>query len=198
MAVPRAFRRWLSPLFTLAGLFAARASLADHYTVPTGSMEPTVQVGDHVCVDKRAYGLRIPASETYVLHGHAPARGEVVVLNSPSDDEVLLKRVAAVPGDVVSVRDGRLLLNGVEVPTEQHDRHLIESLGAHPHELGAEFGGGPDLPPTRVPSGHFLVLGDNRGNSRDGRYFGWVTEGAILGRAAAVCLRHGRPLWLPL
>jgi len=194
----RNLRGLLSPLLTLAGLLAARASLADHYTVPSGSMEPTVLVGDHVCVDKRAYGLRFPSSQMYLLKGSAPAPGDVVVLDSPADGEVLLKRIAAIPGDLVSVEGGRLSINGVSVPVEQHAERVVEQLGAHRHELGTDFGGGPDLPPTRVPADRYLVLGDNRGNSRDGRYFGWVDRNALLGRAAAVCLRHGRPVWQPL
>lgn len=161
-------------------------------------MEPTVQVGDHVCVDKRAYGLRVPASQTYLFHGEQPRHGDVVVLNSPTDGEVLLKRIAAVPGDEVSVTNGKLTLNGVAVPVEQGRGAVIERLGAHAHALGTEFGGGPDLPPMRVPNGRYLVLGDNRGNSRDGRYFGWVAADAIVGRAAAVCLRDGWPVWRPL
>lgn len=182
----------------MAALLAARASLADHYTVPSGSMEPTVQVGDHVCVDKLAYGLRLPASHHYVFEREGPARGDVVVLTSPADGEVLLKRVAAIPGDDVVVSSGRLVINGVEVPVEQRADAVVEQLGAHRHELGTDYGGGPDLPATRVPPRSYLVLGDNRGNSRDGRYFGWVERSAFLGRASAVCLREGWPTWRPL
>jgi signal peptidase I len=198
MAHSRNIRAVLTPALTMAALFAARASLADHYTVPSGSMEPTVLVGDHVCVDKRAYGLRVPASHTYLFENGGPARGDVVVLTSPTDGEVLLKRVVAVPGDEVSVSAGRLTINHVEVPVEQRADHIIESLGAHRHELGVDYGGGPDLPPTKVPERSYLVLGDNRGNSRDGRYFGWVERSSILGRASAVCVRSGWPVRRPL
>lgn len=182
----------------MAAMLAARASLADHYTVPSGSMEPTVQVGDHVCVDKLAYGLRIPVSQSYLVERDGPARGDVVVLTSPADGEVLLKRIAAIPGDEVSVRGGRLTINGAEVPVEERQHGVVEQLGAHRHELGTEYGGGPDLESTRVPPRRYLVLGDNRGNSRDGRYFGWVERSAILGRASAVCIREGWPVWRPL
>lgn len=198
MAQARNLRSVLTPALTMAAMLAARASLADHYTVPSGSMEPTVLVGDHVCVDKLAYGLRVPASHTYVLEKGGPAPGDVVVLTSPADGEVLLKRIVAVPGDEVSVKGGRLTINRSEVPVEERADHVIESLGLHRHELGVGYGGGPDLPPTRVPARKYLVLGDNRGNSRDGRYFGWVERSTILGRAAAVCVRSGRPVWQPL
>jgi signal peptidase I len=180
-------------------LLVARASFADHYRVPSGSMEPTVDVGDQVCVDKLAYGLRVPFSGTYLTHSSGPARGDVVVLTSPDDGEVLLKRVVALPGDVVTVHDGQLTLNGAAVPVvDEPDGGAVEQLGAHAHMLDTDFGGGPDFGPVRVPEGRLLVLGDNRGNSRDGRYFGWVSRDALLGRAVAVCMREGRPVWRPL
>jgi signal peptidase I len=195
----RSLPRDLLTVATLATvLLGARASLADHYTVPSGSMEPTVAVGDQVCVNKLAYGLRLPASQVYVLHRAAPARGDVVVLDSPVDGKVLLKRVVAVPGDLVAVVDGRPVINGAAVPEHAEDGGLVEELGDHPHQVGTGFGGGPDLAPARVPEGRFLVLGDNRGNSQDGRFFGWVSGDTILGRAEAVCLHDGRPVWTSL
>jgi signal peptidase I len=185
-------------LVAVAVVLVARSSFADHYVVPSGSMEPTVQVGDQVCVSKIAYGLRVPASHTYVVRASDPARGDVVVLASPTDGEVLLKRVVAVPGDVVEIDDGHVTIDGVPAPVSERDGGVVEELGGRTHPLGAEYGGGPDFGPTRVPNDRFLVLGDNRGNSRDGRFFGWVDRDAILGRALAVCLRDGKPVWRPL
>lgn len=196
---PRPWLREILPLLAaVAVVLVTRSSFADHYVVPSGSMEPTVQVGDQICVSKIAYGLRVPASNDYVVRGASPARGDVVVLASPTDGEVLLKRVAAVPGDVVQVRAGRISIDGVAAPVSEHDGGLVEDLGGRSHLLQADGGGGPDFGPTRVPDDRFLVLGDNRGNSRDGRYFGWVARDAILGRAVAVCLRDGKPVWRPL
>jgi signal peptidase I len=200
MSTPRrSVPRELLSVGVIAGvLFCARASLADHYTVPTGSMEPTVAVDDQVCVNKLAYGLRIPASQTYVARTAEPQRGEVVVLLSPTDGTVLLKRIVAVPGDVVAVVAGRPILDGVPASTNIENGAVVERLGEHTHALGTSFGGGPDLAPALVPQGRYLVLGDNRGNSQDGRSFGWVERDAILGRAAAVCVHGGRPVWQPL
>src|SRR5580700_11565501 len=93
----------VSILAASAIVMVARASFADHYEVPSGSMEPTVAVGDQICVNKMAYGLRVPASQRYLVEGQGPARGDVVVLASPTDGEVLLKRVVGIPGDVVEV-----------------------------------------------------------------------------------------------
>jgi signal peptidase I len=196
------WRSWRRDVVTLLGasvvFLFARGSFADHYRIPTGSMEPTVDVGDQVCVNKLAYGLRLPVSNTYLTRSPGPARGDVVVLSSPDDGQVLLKRVVALPGDVVSVRDGHLSIDGAAVPVIEQDGSVIEELGAHAHALDTDFGGGPDFGPVRVPDGRVLVLGDNRGNSRDGRYFGWVARNALLGRAVAVCVRDGRPVWRPL
>jgi signal peptidase I len=191
-AVPRDL---VSVLGAAAIVLVARASFADHYRVPSGSMEPTVIVGDQICVNKAAYGLRVPATEKYVLEGSGPARGDVVVLASPADGEVLLKRVVAVPGDVVEVSGGRVVLDGQKVPVRQEPEGMVEELGGRDHPMSIDYGGGPDLGPTVVPAGSYLVLGDNRGNSRDGRSFGWVGREAILGKAVAVCLRDGKPVW---
>ena len=152
-------------------------------------------VGDQICVNKAAYGLRVPASEKYLLEGAGPARGDVVVLTSPTDGEVLLKRVVAVPGDVVEVSSGRVAIDGARAPVHAEGGVVVEEMGGREHALSTEYGGGPDFGPTLVPKDAYLVLGDNRGNSRDGRYFGWVARGAILGKAVAVCLREGKPVW---
>jgi signal peptidase I len=191
-------RDLVAVLTASAVVLVARASFADHYRVPSGSMEPTVLVGDQICVNKAAYGLRVPGSETYLLSREGPARGDVVVLASPTDGEVLLKRVVAVPGDVVEVLHGRVWTDGVPAPVREVDGGTFEELGGREHALSSEYGGGPDFGPTRVPEGSYLVLGDNRGNSRDGRYFGWVASKAVLGKAVAVCIHDGKPTWKTL
>ena len=169
----------------------ARASLADHYVVPTGSMIPTVHEGDRVFVSKAAYGLRLPLSSMWLLRWTGPARGDVVVLESPTDGTVLLKRIVARAGDEVVVQDGKLVLNGKEVVCTDHD----ETLDGKTHLLSLDNGGGPDFGPARVPDGKVLVMGDNRGNSRDGRMFGFVDVSSILGRAMAVYSRDGSLTW---
>src|SRR3954468_2324266 len=92
-------------------LLAARSTLADHYFVPSGSMIPSVEIGDRLIVNKLAYSLRIPFSDVVLAKRHGPERGDVVVLKSPENGITLLKRVAAVPGDEVAVTDGRLSIN---------------------------------------------------------------------------------------
>jgi signal peptidase I len=157
-------------------------------------MEPTVHVGDRIVVSKAAYGLRLPMTETYLLRFAAPARGDVVVIEPPDDESknaidsdvigsVLLKRVVAVEGDLVEVRSGRLHIDGREIAEAR---------------ISLDAGGGPDFGPVRVPRGKVLLLGDNRGNSRDGRSFGWVDRERVLGRAMSVIARDGRLSLLPL
>jgi signal peptidase I len=182
---------------TMALLLVARASFADHYRVPSGSMEPTVKVGDHVLVDKVAYGLRVPLTEYYAVRFATPERGDVVVLDSPESGDVLLKRLIARGGDEVRLNDGILTING-RVRTELLDGVPIESLDRGSHGMGLDYGSGPDLDPLRIPSGRVLVLGDNRGNSRDSRFFGLVSESAILGRAEAIVWRDGHATWIGL
>ena len=180
-----------------AVIFTARASLADHYVVPSGSMSPTVHVGDRILVDKIAYGVRVPLTDVYVVERDGPARGDVVVLTSPEDGIVLLKRVVALPGDRVRVEDGAVEIDGEPMPVTFAGA-AEEQLGHVRHALGLEHGGGPDFGPVTVPRDHYLVLGDDRGNSKDGRFFGFVPRRAILGRAAAVFSRDGKPAYLAL
>jgi signal peptidase I len=169
-------------LATAAVVFTARTSLADHYFVPTGSMEPTVQVGDRILVNKLAYGVRVPVANVYAFERHGPTRGDVVVLESPEDERVLLKRVVAVPGDTVAIRDGVTFIDGIRAA----DPHAATTAGE---------GGGPDFGPTLVPADRYLVLGDNRGNSKDSRMFGFVARRRILGRAGGVFMRDGKIDW---
>lgn len=180
----------------IAVVFAARWSLADHYVVPTGSMEPSVLVGDRVLVDRLAYDLRLPFTDVALLSLGAPARGDVVVFPAPTDGTTFLKRVTGLPGDLVEVRGGRLRVNGSWAAVEERPDGQSERLGdrVHPIRLG---NGGPDWGPYRIPPGMYLVMGDNRGNSFDGRSFGLVPRAAIQGRASKVYFRQGL-VWLDL
>ena len=185
----------IATLLAVGVLFAARSSLADHYHVPSGSMQPTVEVGDRILVAKAAYGLRLPFTGVEITRRDGPARGDVVVLASPDDGTILLKRVVAIPGDEVEVRRGRLVIGGEVIPVVGVPGQLAELLGDEPHPLRLDRGGGPDLRPTILGPERYLVVGDNRGNSRDGRMFGAVERSAIRGRAFAIYLRGGDLTW---
>ena len=194
----RILRELTSVLIAATVALVARSSLADHYVVPSGSMLPTVQLEDHVIVSKLAYGVHVPLVPGYVARFGGPTRGDVVVLTAPDTGIVLLKRVVGLPGDRIRVRDGELEVNGLAIPVEERNGLPYEALEVPPHALGLEAGGGPDFGPQTLPADGYLVMGDNRGNSRDGRDFGLVSRDAILGRVKGVVLRGGRFTWIRL
>jgi len=176
--------RWLRQnlgfVVFLLGMLAARSAIADHYVVPSGSMEPAFFPGDRVAVDKRAYGVRLPFTLTHLTVGNAPARGDVVVFDAPDDGTRLIKRIVAVGGDVITVHDGHVSIDGREL-----DAAPAPKLTS---------GGGPDVRDVRVPEGHVFVMGDFRGNSRDSRYFGFVRADRIYARALGIYWRTGEGL----
>lgn len=189
----------LSLTILLALMTAARSTLADHYLVPTGSMEYALIPGDRVIVDKTAYGLRVPLTTIDLLGSRGPERGDIAVFDSPRDGTRLIKRIVAVGGDLVSVKDGLLTVNGEAVDTLLGPYRAISRFGERETWLNLEHGGGPDLPLQRVPEGMVLALGDHRGNSMDGRHWGFVDETELYGKAVAVYYRRGEGFtWLAL
>nr|WP_295382801.1 signal peptidase I [Pseudoxanthomonas sp.] len=186
--------RWLRkealPVLAMLGLLlAARDTLANHYQVPSGSMQPTLQPGDRVVVDMRAYGLRLPFTSHALLAVRRPQRGEVAVFDSPADGTRLIKRVVAVAGDHVDLRGGHLSIDGR--PLRLDGDAPREDFGIRTAALDLDLGGGPDVHGMVVPAGKLLVLGDHRGNSFDGRFFGFVDAEKVYGRAVAVYYRRG-------
>lgn len=141
-----------------------RASVVEAFKIPSSSMVPTLQVGDHILVNKLSYGLRIPFKDETVKLFSQPERGDVVVFTLPDNpatpeneaDTNIIKRVVALPGDVVEVRGMQLIING-EVQPDEHSTWLD--------------GGKRDFGPEMVPSGRVLLLGDNRDQSKDSRYW---------------------------
>ena len=202
----RLTREWgKAALVALAIVLPLRSSIADWYEVPTGSMKPTIIEGDRVFVNKLAYDLKVPFTTWHVATWSSPARGDVVVLKSPADGMRLVKRVIGVPGDVIAMRDDRLTVNGDPVNYEpirpetyrkalvgewEDYQFLKEGLPGRNHTVMLM----PDQPamrsfaPVRVPAGSYFVMGDNRDNSADSRYIGFVSRDRILGRALAVVM----------
>ena len=212
------WRKEIRPLLiTALVLFAVRSSLADWNDVPTGSMKPTILEGDRVFVNKLAYDLKVPFTTLHLAEWSAPHRGDIVVFYSPKDGTRLVKRTIGLPGDVVELRNNRLLINGEQVKykpiaeellrdTSPLDRansiYAFEQLPGRSH-LVAGIPAAPakrDFGPYRVPEGSYFMMGDNRDDSFDSRYFGVVKRDRILGRATAVVasLDHGhylKPRW---
>ncbi len=200
LQAPPRWRGWLREFALLAmllgGILAARSTLADHYVVPSGSMEHTLYPGDRVIVDKLAYGLRVPFTEIELNEGSAVSRGDVVIFDSPADGTRLIKRIVGVAGDRVSVKEGRVAINGT--PLGFVADSASERFGNRVVRLNLDSGGGPDLDVV-IPAGQVLAIGDHRGNSRDSRYFGFVEEDAVYARAIAVYWRRNEgPVWKDL
>ncbi len=186
------FKEWFPPLLLLLLMLVARSTLADHYLVPSGSMENTLIPGDHVLVNKAAYGLRIPFTDNVLVAGDEPVAGEVVIFDSPENGTRLVKRVVAVGGDQVELRAGHLMVNGKILALAGNP--AMEQFGQRIVELNLASGGGPAIHGMVVPMGQVLVLGDHRGNSHDGRFFGTVPVSALYGRASAVFWRDNTGL----
>ncbi|GAA6171196.1 signal peptidase I [Colwellia sp. KU-HH00111] len=171
-----------------------RSAVADWYTVPTASMQPTIQIGDRVIVNKMAYDLKLPFSQYSLLTTAEPQRGEIVVFESDAADNRLIKRMIGLPGDVITMRKDKLYINGKALryqvaksnaeelfATEQVDTisHTVRIDNTSSNVLSS-FG------PITVPDNHYLVLGDNRRNSADSRVYGFVPRHELKGKATAI------------
>src|SRR5690606_7702643 len=130
----------ISLAIVLAAVTAGRSSLADHYYVPSGSMENSLIPGDRVVVDKTAYGFRIPLTKIDSFGARTPERGEVAVFDSPNDGTRLIKRIVAIGGDVVNLVDGQLSINGKPLGDSK-----VEHFGVRAANLNLDDGGGPEL-----------------------------------------------------
>jgi signal peptidase I len=190
----------VSLIILLGFMTMARSSLADHYYVPSGSMEYSLIPGDRIIVDKTAYGFRIPLTTIDLFGARKPKRGDVAVFDSPRDGTRLVKRIVAVGGDVVSLHGGLLTINGEPLDHPAGGHGVVEQFGAdHEAVLNLEDGGGPDITELEIPKGMVLALGDHRGDSLDGRYWGLISESELYGRAIAVYYRRGDGFtWRPL
>ncbi len=216
------WRECLRPLaLPILLIVAAKSALADINYVPSGSMQPTILRGDVVFINKLAYDLRVPFTTTRLARWSDPARGDIVICFAPDDGTRLVKRVAALPGDTVELREDALYLNGTRQsyaplaadapgvrdlePAERNaSRFARESLVTHassPARIHAtQFL--PTVPaprnfgPVTVPAGHYFMLGDNRDHSRDSRYFGFMPRADIIGEATAVVASADLAHWL--
>jgi signal peptidase I len=167
-------------------LFSFRSSVADWYYVPTGSMEPTIYVGDRVVVDKSAYTLEIPFTDVVLAKTGAVTRGDIVIINSHAADTRLIKRVVAVEGDTVRLEENRLSINGEKASVEAKGSSLfLENILGHTRTIALNPlpSSAKSFNSVTVPKGHVLALGDNRNNSVDSRYYGFIPVEEIQGKA---------------
>ncbi|MBX3025919.1 signal peptidase I [bacterium] len=157
---------------------AVRSSVVQAFWVPSGSMLPTIQIGDHIFVNKLAYAVRLPLIGTELFKVGDLQRNDIVVFVSPVDRSTdLIKRVIAVPGDTVEIRNKKVFVNGEAIP-DSH-AHFVDST-INPN------GGRDNMPPTQVPEGKFFVMGDNRDRSYDSRFWGFANIEDIKGKATFI------------
>jgi signal peptidase I len=214
---------WTAGLFpVIIAVFVLRSFLFEPFKIPSGSMIPTLLVGDLILVNKFTYGLRLPVINTKITQGNAPQRGDVMVFRYPPKPSLdYIKRVVGVPGDTVAYLNKRLTVNGKAIETQaipeffdedamRYFKQYEESLGERKHRLlndderPAFVMPMPDFQQFRencsytvegmtckVPEGHYFMMGDNRDNSQDSRYWGFVPEKNIVGRAFFVWMNFG-------
>jgi signal peptidase I len=154
-----------------------RTFIVQAFKIPSGSMIPTLAIGDHILVNKLSYGIRIPFLEKYLVEFGAPARGDVIVFIYPEDrSKDFIKRVIGVAGDNVEVRNKKVYING----------KAVEDSHAHFEGYDPQLGGtvnGDNYGPKVVPEGHVFVMGDNRDRSYDSRFWGYVSLSEVRGKA---------------
>jgi signal peptidase I len=173
-----------------------RSFIFEPFRIPSGSMMPTLLQGDYIFVKKYSYGLRLPVLETKILETGEPERGDVVVFRLPEEPSVnYIKRVIGLPGDTVEYLNHRLTVNGqpvslaadTEPPADDSAPRFIEDLGEREHAiLIAHPGNTVKDGVYQVPEGHYFMLGDNRDNSRDSRFLGYIPETHLVGEAVRV------------
>lgn len=170
-------------------MFAMRSSFADWYHIPSASMQPNLIEGDRILVDKMAYRLDIPFTDTALFTTGAPQRGDVVVFESEAANNRLIKRVVGIAGDTVSMTDNKLRVNGVPATYESLSHNLYQETSdtsSRIIKLEPKEGVLSSFGTVTVPAEHILVLGDNRNNSADSRYYGFVPISELSGRATTV------------
>ena len=213
---------WTAGLFpVIISVFFLRSFIVEPFKIPSGSMIPTLLVGDLILVNKFHYGLRLPVLNTKITEGEKPQRGDVMVFRYPPKPSLdYIKRVVGVPGDTVAYLNKRLTINGQAVPTDsvpeffdedamRYFKQYEEKFGTQSHrvlndEQRPAFVPGADKFPgsegcnytiegvtCKVPEGHYFMMGDNRDNSMDSRYWGFVPEKNIVGKAFFVWMNFG-------
>jgi len=213
---------WTAGLFpVIISVFFLRSFIVEPFKIPSGSMIPTLLVGDLILVNKFHYGLRLPVLNTKLTEGEKPQRGDVMVFRYPPNPNLdYIKRVVGLPGDTVAYLNKRLTINGEVIATQavpeffdedamRYFKQYEEKLGTQSHRLLNDeqrpaFVPGADHFPgfeacnytvegvtCTVPQGHYFMMGDNRDNSMDSRYWGFVPEKNIVGKAFWVWMNFG-------
>jgi len=180
-------RNWLVqqiksfPWVFLSAVLLVRVGVAEANWVPTGSMQPTLPIGDYLVINKTAYGVSLPFVDKSPIQWDTPKRGDIVTFDPQHTEDRLIKRVIGVAGDTIEVRNGLTFLNGKRLALQQRGGFIEEALGeqhylttpAYPTHFG----------PVTVPEGHLFMMGDNRSNSADSRFWGFLPVERVRGKA---------------
>ncbi len=154
-----------------------RTFIVQAFKIPSGSMKPTLQIGDHILVNKFTYGVDLPFTDVTIIPGGRPERGDIIVFEYPVEpDKDFIKRVIGIPGDVVEIRDKTVYVNGEPID-QGYTMHTEANV------IPAEKNARDNFGPVKVPENEYFVLGDNRDNSYDSRFWGFVEEETIKGEA---------------
>lgn len=182
-----------------------RSFIFEPFRIPSGSMLPTLEIGDYIFVKKYKYGLRLPVLESKIFETGEPQRGDVVVFRLPSNTSInYIKRVVGLPGDTIEYRRHQLFVNGVLVPTTRDAAHplagrvprFIEKLEEREHAILLTKGGvRPGDGSYTVPDGHYFMMGDNRDNSTDSRFIGAIPESHLVGEAVRIWMHMDGLEW---
>jgi signal peptidase I len=213
---------WTAGLFpVILAVFLLRSFLFEPFKIPSGSMIPTLLVGDLILVNKYTYGIRLPVVNTKLTEGTPPQRGDVMVFRYPPQPSLdYIKRVVGLPGDEVAYLNKRLTINGQPVSKTavpdffdedamRYFKQFEEVLGAHRHRILNDDNAPTFVPGTldfpnkqncrysvegfvcKVPQGHYFMMGDNRDNSADSRVWGFVPDRNIVGKAFFIWMNFG-------
>ena len=196
--------KFLFPIFAV--VLVVRGFLVEPFQIPSGSMLPTLEAGDFILVNKFSYGLRLPLGHQKVIDLGSPERGDVIVFRYPEDPSIdYIKRVIGVPGDKIQYQNKQLFINGEVIPlTPLHPYEknaayleLEEQLGELKHHilLTKNYNNTTQVLEVEVPEGKYFALGDNRDNSRDSRYWGFVPDENLKGRAFMIWLHKKEGEW---
>jgi len=210
------WKEWRLFLLFVLILFSFRSTIADWSHVPTGSMKPTLMEGDRILVDKLAYDIRFPFMHWRLKTLDEPKRGDIVIFPSPETEELYVKRVIGMPGDTVAMQNNRLSINDKPLEYKFDEKNVAavlnaedkqsflvveEQLQGRPHSImvsrnyrSAASNYGKKI----IPDGKYLVLGDNRDNSKDSRFIGFIDRERIRGKATKVIISlNSDDYWLP-
>ncbi|MCG8315894.1 MAG: signal peptidase I [Pseudomonadales bacterium] len=183
-----------------------RSFLLEPFKIPSGSMIPTLQIGDYILVNKYTYGLRLPVIGTEIFPMNKPQRGDIMVFRYPQKPTInFIKRIVGLPGDEIRYENKRIYINGELIkeeyiaqlpPNRPAYRIYNETLGDIEHKIHVDLGRAPAPAQSwTVPADHYFVMGDNRDHSSDSRVWGFVPDQNIVGKAFAVWMHM--PGWVP-